>query len=61
VKKGSISVYNIAGMKLATFPVSSSEGSVQWKGAADKKAGNGIYFAKLTCGSFKKNLKIAVY
>ena len=60
-EKGSISVFNVAGLKLKTFPVASREGSVRWDVMADKRAGSGIYFAKLVCGSYKKNIKIAIY
>ncbi|MGB7568043.1 MAG: hypothetical protein WBM07_09295 [Chitinivibrionales bacterium] len=60
-EKGSISIFNVAGLKIKTFPVASREGSVRWDVLADKKIGIGIYFAKLVCGVYKKNIKIAVY
>jgi flagellar hook assembly protein FlgD len=60
-EKGFISVFNVKGAKLKTFSLASREGTVQWDVAVDKRVGNGIYFAKLVYGAYKKNIKIAIY
>jgi hypothetical protein len=60
MEKGSISIFNLAGATIKTFPVGSREGSVLWDAGSGKKAAKGIYFAKLTCGNYKKNVKIII-
>jgi hypothetical protein len=60
VDKGNISVFNLSGSRIKMFSVSSREGSVQWDIYAGKKIAQGIYFAKLTCGNFKKDLRIII-
>ena len=59
-EKGDISIFNLAGSRIKSFPVSSREGSVQWDVASGKKAAGGVYFAKLTCGTYQKSLKIII-
>jgi hypothetical protein len=60
IEKGDISVFNLAGARIKSFPISSRNGSVQWEVASGKKAARGIYFAKLACGSYQKSLKIII-
>jgi hypothetical protein len=60
-ENGSISVFSVRGVKIKSFPLISREGKLQWDVLADKRVGNGIYFAKLVCGAYKKNIKVAVY
>lgn len=60
IEKGNISVFNLAGARIKSFPVSSREGSVQWDVASGKKAARGVYFATLVCGSYQKSLKIII-
>ncbi len=60
MEKGSIFVFNLAGSKMKTFPLCSREGSVQWDVASGKKIAKGIYFARLACGSYQKNVKIII-
>jgi hypothetical protein len=59
-EKGDISVFNLAGARVKSFSVSSRNGNVQWDVASGKKAAKGVYFAKLTCGTFQKSLKIII-
>jgi flagellar hook assembly protein FlgD len=59
-ENGNISVFNLAGARVKSFPVSSRNGSVQWDVASGKKAAKGVYFAKLTCGTYQKSLKIII-
>jgi flagellar hook assembly protein FlgD len=61
VENGFISVFNVRGVKVKSFSLASREGTVQWDVSTDKRIGNGIYFAKLVCGAYKKNIKIAIY
>jgi hypothetical protein len=60
MEKGDISVFNLAGARVKSFPVSSRNGSVQWDVATGKKAAKGVYFVKLTCGTYQKSLKIII-
>lgn len=61
VENGSISIFTLTGARIKTFPVASQEGSVVWNISADTKVANGIYFARLSNGAYKKNLKLFVY
>jgi hypothetical protein len=56
--KGYISVFNLAGSRIKTFRITSREGSVQWDATSGTRIAKGIYFAKLVCGTFTKNLRI---
>ena len=59
-ERGSISIFNITGSKIRTFPIGSSRGYVVWDLSGEKRVGNGIYFATLSYGSCKKNLQLVI-
>jgi hypothetical protein len=54
---GKLSIFSISGRLVKSFDLSSTQGSVNWV-MRNGKAGSGVYFAKLSYGSFNKNLKI---
>jgi len=55
---GSISIIALSGAKIRTFQISSPQGYVNWDISGTAKVSNGIYFATLSYGSIKKNLKL---
>lgn len=58
VKKGSrIAVYSLSGKLVESFGIDSRNGVVEWKFGKQAVAG-GVYLARLSSGSYKKNLKI---
>ena len=59
-KNGNISIFSMNGSKLKTFPVISQTGKVVWNFAESKKVGKGVYFASISYGSNKQNLKLFI-
>jgi hypothetical protein len=59
--KANISIFNLAGVRIKTYPLSSPEGSVQWNLSGKNKPASGIYFARLSSGTYNKSLKIVIY
>jgi hypothetical protein len=54
---GKLSLYTVSGKLIKSFDLASPEKSISWSMPHGKMA-NGVYFAVLTYGLFKKNLKI---
>ncbi len=55
---GIISIFNLSGAKIKSFQISSPQGYVNWDISGVRRSANGIYFATLSYGSIKKNLKL---
>lgn len=60
-RSGSIAIFNLSGVCVKSFPVSTAAGSVIWNGTGAGRAAKGIYIAKFSCGAFKKNLKLIIF
>jgi hypothetical protein len=56
-EKGKISIFSVSGKLINSFNIKSSEGKIVWK-MANNPIGRGIYFAVLSYGPLKKNVKI---
>jgi hypothetical protein len=59
-ENGSISIFSMTGCKVKTFSISSHVGKVEWNIAGSKKIGKGVYFASISYGPSKKNLKLVI-
>jgi hypothetical protein len=59
-KNGTISIFSVTGSKVKFFSISSHEGKVEWDITGSKKVGKGVYFASITYGLSKKNLKLVI-
>jgi hypothetical protein len=59
-KNGTISIFSVSGSKIKTFSISSHEGKVEWDVTGSKKVGKGVYFASISYGPSKKNLKLII-
>lgn len=59
-KDGKISFYNLSGRCLKTFNIKEQIGVITWK-FSERRIASGVYFAKIKCGSFNRNLKIALF
>jgi hypothetical protein len=57
---GVISIFTLAGTKIKSFSLNERQGNVAWDISGNKKLANGLYFATLTSGTFKKNLQIFI-
>jgi hypothetical protein len=54
---GKISLFTVSGKLIKAFDVKSQEGRISWS-MPNARMASGVYFAVLTYGSFKKNIKI---
>jgi hypothetical protein len=54
---GKISVFTVSGKLIKVFDVKSQEGRISWS-MPNARMASGVYFATLTYGTFKKNIKI---
>lgn len=54
--KGKISLFTVSGKLIRAFDVKSQEGRVSWN--MPSRMASGVYFATLSYGTFKKNVKI---
>jgi hypothetical protein len=59
-KTGTISIFTVSGSKIKTFSITSPEGRVEWNVTEGKKVGKGVYFAAISYGTSKKNLKLVI-
>jgi hypothetical protein len=57
---GVISIFTVSGSKIKTFAITSQTGIVQWDISESKKVSKGVYFASMSFGSGKKNLKLVI-
>jgi len=60
-RSGSISLFNVAGSCIKTFPVTTPTGNVFWNNSGSGRVARGIYFANFSCAGFKKNLKLIIF
>jgi hypothetical protein len=61
VRSGSIALFNVAGVCMKTFPVTTPSGNVVWNSTNSGRVARGIYFANFSCAGFKKNLKLLIF
>lgn len=54
---GKLSIFSLSGRLVKSFDLSKAKGSINWT-MQNSKISGGIYFAKLSYGSFNKSLKI---
>jgi hypothetical protein len=59
-KNGNISIFTVNGSKVKTFAITSQTGKVIWNFAESKKIGKGVYFAAISYGAGKQNLKLFI-
>jgi len=59
--KGTIALYNVRGSQIKIFPVTAPRGTVRWDNSMGAAPARGIYLARLSCGEYKRNLKIVLY
>lgn len=59
-KYGTISIFTVSGSKIKTFSIGSPAGAVEWDITESKKIGKGVYFASISYGMSKKNLKLVI-
>jgi hypothetical protein len=59
-ERATVSVYNLSGTKIKSFPISMNQTSVNWDISGMAKPANGVYLATLTSGQYKKNLQILI-
>ena len=56
--KGTIAIFTLAGTKVKSFPITRQHDSVSWGIADGTKPANGVYFATIAYGAFKKNMQL---
>ena len=59
-KNGNISIFTVNGSKVKTFLITSQAGKLLWNFAESKKAGKGVYFATISYGPNRQNLKLFI-
>ena len=59
-KHGVISLFSLNGILIRSFPISKPSGSIRYNVAGGSIA-KGIYFARLSSGTIKKDHKIVIY
>jgi len=59
-KYGTISIFTVSGSKIKTFSIGSPSGAVEWDITESKKIGKGVYFASISYGMSKRNLKLVI-
>jgi hypothetical protein len=57
---GLITVYSLLGKTIKTLRLESRRGTEAWKPSKSERASMGIYFARLTFGSFVQNIKLVI-
>lgn len=59
-KSGSISIFSVTGSKIKTYSIASPAGKVEWDITGSEKVAKGVYFATISYGPSKKNLKLVI-
>lgn len=57
---GTIVLYSLNGSVIRTLPITAASGSIRWN-IAELGLAKGIYFARLSSATVKKNHKIVIY